>query len=98
MKEEPMTTRPAVTEEPATAVLFIYHSDGQVNHDVFTHSDDCSPDRDPWHRADALWRSVESDFPGAIHAIAINEPARMMMSKTRMRAMGFDTGLESLDV
>lgn len=72
--------------EIGRAVLFIYQANGKVNADEFLEGDS---EHDPYHRARALWASVEDDFPGAIHAIGMNQRARDLMANTRMAQMGF---------
>lgn len=74
--------------EPAKAVLFIQQSNGRVSADDFYVRADS--DVDPFHQAKGLWGTVKDDFPGAVHAIYMNDAARKLAGDTRMRAMGFE--------
>ena len=79
--------------EVGKAVLFIYHTNGKVNADEFLEVEGKS---DPYHRALGLWESCCDDFPGAIHAIGMNDRARDLMTNTRMAEMGFE-GYDATD-
>lgn len=81
----------------ATAVAVLFGGDpesSQCSMDVFSDDDETvatwSDGRrmDPFHRADGLRSSVESDFPTRVWAIHVNEEARELMGKERMRRMG----------
>ena len=79
--------------EIGKAVLFIHHTNGKVNADEFLEVEGKS---DPYHRALGLWESCCDDFPGAIHAIGMNDRARDLMTNTRMAEMGFE-GYDATD-
>jgi hypothetical protein len=68
------------------AVLFILLPNGKTTTDVFLESES---DDDPHYRAEQTLAAVGDDFPGMMHAIAINERARDLMTNRRMAAMGF---------
>lgn len=76
----------------AIATLFVRQANGRVNCDQF--EDDGTSDVDPYHRAIGLWESCKDDFPGAVHAIHVNDEARAMMRDARMKAMGFAADTE----
>jgi hypothetical protein len=82
--------------EDGRAVLFIQHEDlrGGFAMDVFDEKDDDG--RDPHLRAEQMWDIVKNDWPGAIHAIGMNDRARLLMRNRRMRDMGM-TGPEWQD-
>lgn len=76
-----------MSDEKGLAVLFIYQEDGTVSADPFYEDD--GYESDPFHRAQAIWESCKDDFPGAIVSIGLNERARTLMGRARMRAWGF---------
>ncbi|AXH70122.1 hypothetical protein HOT74_gp09 [Microbacterium phage KaiHaiDragon] len=71
----------------ARAVLFMFNpATGRTSTDVWE-----TPEvADPVRRAENVRRSCESDFPGAVWAIGMDEEARDIMATTRMREMGFE--------
>lgn len=84
-----------MSAEVATAVLFSGNPEtGEVLMDVFREDDESTltwedgRKIDPYHRADALRRSCEGDFPERVWTIHVNGPAKKMMADERMRAMG----------
>jgi hypothetical protein len=70
----------------AIAVLFMYNpKNGKTSTDVFetpTHPD-------PVRSAENLREACRDDFPGAIWSLGMDEEARIIMTNTRMREMGF---------
>lgn len=80
------------TTQVGKAVLFTLDVEtGKTYTDVFTEADEhYTGNLDPFHRAEALRNTTANDFPGAIQSIGCNERARVLMTVTRMRRMGFD--------
>ena len=78
----------------AKAVLFVHTSEGKLFAEVYTTDDGFE---DPQLQCEAMKASVQDDFPDAIFSIGLNEEARQIMTRRRMRAMGFsDEELEDI--
>lgn len=77
-----------MAQEIGQATLFIQQANGKLNADTFREDDETILDLDPYHRAIGLWNSVKDDFPGAIHAIHVNDRGRELMADKRMKDMG----------
>lgn len=69
------------------ATLSMYDPDsGAREVDVFEGKDH----PDPQLAAERMRAAVGDDFPNAVWAIGVNEPARDIMTNRRMREMGFE--------
>lgn len=70
----------------AKAVLFTHTADGRTFADAYAAEDGYE---DPQLQCERTRAAVGDDFPGAIFSIGMNDEAREIMARRRMKAMGF---------